>query len=86
MAKEKQPEEKKPLPPQPPQEQRSNAIPEEEGKPSNRAIKPGMIRVRALSAIAEEDDRGDMWRYKAGDVFDIPEPRAAALKGLVKPI
>jgi hypothetical protein len=58
--------------------------------PLNRAMKPGMVRVRALYYIAEEKDDGSIGHYapKSGttpaDEFDVSESRFRAIAGLVE--
>jgi hypothetical protein len=55
-------------------------------KPENRAVKKGMVKVRALAPIGEEIE-GEVKRFVKGDEFELEAARAKVLpKDLIEVI
>jgi hypothetical protein len=59
---------------------------DESATPLNRGLKPGMVRVRALTHIAEERPDGSVGRYAPKEEFEVSAERLDAIRGLVESI
>lgn len=51
--------------------------------PTDRAVKSGTVKVRAIKHIAEYDTKGNMVHRSPGDEFEIDNDRADAIIGLI---